>query len=370
MKKIFVITSVFLCILFFSSCSHYTKKSSDNLDNITHTISTTSNTIKFSFDKNIQIDAKISIPESLQDLKFNVVKAHRPHISEKKIKKLFTQKIDIAQQIIDDGYKSREIGNYHFTYLYGKNGEFVDISPMDIYFQIPDYEYYLNCLFTDPLFESYNLPHFSLTKELSFASRENTFQIIREYFDVLGISISDDYKAYALDHKKLQKEEKPMDTDGKILEDNKKESWTKKDDAYYFIFHQEVDDVPIRQVQYGDGFQGTGIEQTELMAVYGARGMIAFREYWGYVLEKTTEEKEIISLDRALESLQKKYEMLLTDSTLFDEIALELMPVFIKDNEYEIHPVWTFRGKLKLENGQNINTEVSFDGFSGQEIIS
>ena len=142
-----------------------------------------------------------------------------------------------------------------------------------------------------------------------------------------------------------------MDADGKILEEDKKDRWTKEDDAYYFILQQEVDGVPIRQVQYGDGFQGTGIEQTELMAVYGARGMIAFREYWGYVLEETMEEREIISLDQALESLQKKYDMLLTEeSTLFDEIALELMPVFIRDNEYEIHPVWAFRGQIQVED--------------------
>ena len=371
-----------LCIVFLlfllSACSHteqretsLSKSGVENIEGASSVSAADGENIRLSLDENTQVDAEVSIPESLQDLKMNLVKAHRPMMKEADIQMLFATEMDVDRKVMDKGYKSRELGDYDISLLYGKQGEFMEFSPTDIYFQTPDYEYYLNCLFTDPLFESYNLPHFSLSKDLSFASREDVFQSLKGYFDAFGINISDDYEAYALNHKKLQKEEQPTDSDGNIIEEYRKASWTKEDDAYYFILHQEVDGVPIRQVAYGDGFQGTGIEQTELMAVYGARGLIAFREYWGYVLEETTEEREIISLDQALESLQKKYDMLLTkDSTLFDEVALELMPVFIRDNEYEIHPVWAFRGEIKSENGPNIPIEIFFDGFSGQEIIS
>lgn len=371
-----------LCIVFLlfllSACSHteqretsLSKSGVENIEGASSVSAADGENIRLSLDENTQVDAEVSIPESLQDLKMNLVKAHRPMMKEADIQKLFATEMDVDRKVMDKGYKSRELGDYDISLYYGKQGEFMEFSPTDIYFQTPDYEYYLNCLFTDPLFESYNLPHFSLSKDLSFASREDVFQSLKGYFDAFGINISDDYEAYALNHKKLQKEEQPTDSDGNIIEEYRKASWTKEDDAYYFILHQEVDGVPIRQVAYGDGFQGTGIEQTELMAVYGARGLIAFREYWGYVLEETTEEREIISLDQALESLQKKYDMLLTkDSTLFDEVALELMPVFIRDNEYEIHPVWAFRGEIKSENGPNIPIEIFFDGFSGQEIIS
>lgn len=378
MKKSIFILSMFLCVFAVSACSQSGQREAVPSASGTEGIYTPSqdsamntDSIVLSLDENTQVNAEVSTPESLQNMKMNLVKAHRPMMKEADIQKLFATEMDVDRKVMDKGYKSRELGDYDISLLYGKQGEFMEFSPTDIYFQTPDYEYYLNCLFTDPLFESYNLPHFSLSKDLSFASREDVFQSLKGYFDALGISISDDYEAYALNHKKLQKEEQPTDSDGNIIEEYRKASWTKEDDAYYFILHQEVDGVPIRQVAYGDGFQGTGIEQTELMAVYGARGLIAFREYWGYVLEETTEEREIISLDQALESLQKKYDMLLTkDSTLFDEVALELMPVFIRDNEYEIHPVWAFRGEIKSENGPNIPIEIFFDGFSGQEIIS
>ena len=378
MKKSIFILSMFLCVFAVSACSQSGQReavpSASGTEGI-HTPSQDSamntDSIVLSLDENTQVNAEVSIPESLQNMKMNLVKAHRPTMKEEDIQKLFATEMHVDKKVMDKGYKSRELGEYDISLLYGKEGEFMEVSPTDIYFHTPEYDYYLNCLFTDPAFDDYNLSRFSLTKELPFASRENVFQIIKNYFDALGISISDDYEAYALNHKKLQKEEKPMDADGKILEEDKKDRWTKEDDAYYFILQQEVDGVPIRQVQYGDGFQGTGIEQTELMAVYGVRGMIAFREYWGYVLEETMEEREIISLDQALESLQKKYDMLLTeDSTLFDEIALELMPVFIRDNEYEIHPVWAFRGQIQVEDWGSSDIELFFDGFSGKEITS
>ena len=378
MKKSIFILSMFLCVFAVSACSQSGQReavpSASGTEGI-HTPSQDSamntDSIVLSLDENTQVNAEVSTPESLQNMKMNLVKAHRPTMKEEDIQKLFATEMHVDKKVMDKGYKSRELGEYDISLLYGKEGEFMEVSPTDIYFHTPGYDYYLNCLFTDPAFDDYNLSRFSLTKELPFAPRENVFQIIKNYFDALGISISDDYEAYALNHKKLQKEEKPMDADGKILNEDKKNCWTKEDDAYYFILQQEVDGVPIRQVQYGDGFQGTGIEQTELMAVYGARGMIAFREYWGYVLEETTEEREIISLDRALESLQKKYDMLLTkDSTLFDEVALELMPVFIRDNEYEIHPVWAFRGQIQVEDWGSSDIELFFDGFSGKEITS
>lgn len=378
MKKSIFILSMFLCVFAVSACSQSGQReavpSASGTEGI-HTPSQDSamntDSIVLSLDENTQVNAEVSTPESLQNMKMNLVKAHRPTMKEADIRKLFATEMDVDRKVRDKGYKSRELGDYDISLLYGKQGEFMEISPTDIYFQIPDYEYYLNCLFTDPLFESYNLPHFSLSKELPFASREDVFQIIKNYFDTIDVSISENYEAYALNHKKLQKEEQPTDAEGNVVEEYRKASWTKEDDAYYFILHQEVDGVPIRQVQYGDGFQGTGIEQTELMAVYGARGMIAFREYWGYVLEETMEEREIISLDQALESLQKKYDMLLTkDSTLFDEVALELMPVFIRDNEYEIHPVWAFRGQIQVEDWGSSDIELFFDGFSGKEITS
>lgn len=226
MKKSIFILSMFLCVFAVSACSQSGQReavpSASGTEGI-HTPSQDSamntDSIVLSLDENTQVNAEASTPESLQNMKMNLVKAHRPTMKEEDIQKLFATEMHVDKKVMDKGYKSRELGEYDISLLYGKEGEFMEVSPTDIYFQIPDYEYYLNCLFTDPLFESYNLPHFSLSKNLSFASREDVFQILKGYFDAFGINISDDYEAYALNHKKLQKEEQPTDSDGNIIEE-------------------------------------------------------------------------------------------------------------------------------------------------------
>lgn len=57
------------------------------------------------------------------------------------------------------------------------------------------------------------------------------------------------------------------------------------------------------------------------------------------------------------------------DEILFDAVYLELLPVFIKDNEYEIHPIWRFHGKIEIEHMGSSDMDVCFDEFNGQEIV-
>ena len=135
-------------------------------------------------------------------------------------------------------------------------------------------------------------------------------------------------------HKTLQKEENPVDSDGNVIEQAKKDKWTDEDDAYYFILHQEINGVPVEQLSYGDGYEGTGIEATELSAIYGTKGWISFIEDWGYCLEETETEQDILSVKDALDSFRKKCDMLLLDQKwTIRDISLKLLPVFIKDNE-------------------------------------
>ena len=73
-----------------------------------------------------------------------------------------------------------------------------------------------------------------------------------------------------------------MDSNGNIHTENEKKSWKEDDDAYYFILHQEINGVPIEQSGYGDGYTGTGVEETKLEVIYGKKGWISFEEQWGF----------------------------------------------------------------------------------------
>ena len=232
-------------------------------------------------------------------------------------------------------------------------------------------EYYLNCLFTDPQFEDYNLDRYPQSEELSFAKKEKVFQKIKKVFDTLNIPISEDYTSYSLNHKQLKKEEKAMDSNGNIHTENEKKSWKEDDDAYYFILHQEINGVPIEQSGYGDGYTGTGVEETKLEVIYGKKGWISFEEQWGYSLEQTDTVWNIIPVKKALEYFQKKCDMLvLNEKWNISEISLKLLPVFKKNNDYEIRPVWFFEGDSLDQDKKEHKITIIFDAITGKEITT
>ncbi|MDO4554689.1 MAG: hypothetical protein Q4B70_06065 [Lachnospiraceae bacterium] len=328
-----------------------------------------SNRVKMKIDDFVNLDVVPEVPEELKSLKMKKVNAHRPELDVDILKEIFLHN-QVKKKEVDKGYKSREIGDYTIDSYYGKQNEILSCGWSNIHFSGVTMDYYYNTLHTDPQFDTYNLDKFSLTENLPFAKREEVFQTVKSIFEKVDIPISDEYEAYALDHDTLKKEDNPIDVDGNVLKEARKSEWTKEDDAYFFFLHQEVEGVPIRQIQYGDGYHGIGVDQTELSAIYGAQGWISFVSYWGYSLEETSEDISIISVDDALKSLQKKCDMLVTnDKWDLDELDLELMPVFIKDNDYEIRPVWSFKGEAVAEDGLQYDLEILFDGISGKEII-
>ena len=226
-----------------------------------------------------------------------------------------------------------------------------------------------NCLFEDERFDSYNLDKYSLDKELSFGSRDEIFKWIKKTFkDAVGIDVSDNYKAYALDHKTLYQEQNAhLD----LIEEggSATDQWSEEDDAYYFVLCQDVDGVPIYQEEYGDIFEGIGVDYTRLTVLYNKNGWLDFRAERGYCIEKTEEEQKIISLEQALESLNRKFELNVDQGEEWNinHISLQLVPVHINGNNYEIKPVWMFQG---------INPKIMFgffnimiDAVSGKEIV-
>lgn len=84
--------------------------------------------------------------------------------------------------------------------------------------------------------------------------------------------------------------------------------------------------------------------------------------------EETTEEQTILNINEALNCLKRKYELIASlESCTFTEMNLELAPVFIKDNNYEIRPIWSF--KKSQDSSSSSDTEVIFDGITGKELI-
>lgn len=380
MKKTLSIISILCFTLIFTGCSTNSdstaEQTTDKSTVLSSKISPNQNysdgdSIQIQINDNVKIDANLTVPDALQPMEMKKVKAHRPNLDEEKIKKLFIDTNHIKSREVYDGFKCREFGQYAIVNYTGKQGEQLFYEPSNVEYSHPNIDYILNCLFTDPQFSSYNLDLYSQTENLSFASKKEIFHKVKMMFASLDVPVSEQYTCYALNHETLQKEEKPMDSAGNRVEKAKKQKWTKEDDAYYFVLHQEINGIPITQLPYGDGYEGTGIELTELSAIYGKRGWISFTENWGYNLEETEEKQKILSAEEILHSFQKKCDMLLLDQHwVIQDISLQLLPVFIKDNDYEIHPVWFFEGSATDKDQIERPLTILFDGITGKEITT
>ena len=373
MKKFLLTLSLCIPLTFLCSCSLFSssnnKSSSSTQIDFNKNIDTKNNSVKLNLNKSVTVDAKLNIPKQLSSFKMNKVKAHRPLIDSEKAKDFFFKKGTHLTKQLDKGYSSREIGDYDIDLYYNADDSVLSCEKMDIIYTDFNIDSILKCVYTNPEIDSYNLDKYSLTDNLPFASREEVFQKIKNAYKTLSnVQISDDYQVYALDYKTLNKEEVPTDVYGDIQESERKQNWSHDDDTYYFILHQSINNVPIRQQGYGDGYDGTGVDDTSLEVYYSKNGWISFDERWAYIFEETTEEQTILNINEALNCLKRKYELIASlESCTFTEMNLELAPVFIKDNNYEIRPIWSF--KKSQDSSSSSDTEVIFDGITGKELI-
>ena len=62
--------------------------------------------------------------------------------------------------------------------------------------------------------------------------------------------------------------------------------------------------------------------------------------------------------------------LLLDQKWTIRDISLKLLPVFIKDNEYEIRPVWFFEGTSTDKDQYERTLMILFDGITGKEITT
>lgn len=372
MKKFLLISILCIPLILLCSYSFFSspdnKKSASSQTDFSKSVDFDRHSVKLALNKSVTVDAKLNIPKQLSSFQMNKVNAHRPLIDSKTAKNFFFKKGTHLTKQLDKGYSSREIGNYDIDLYYNADDSVLSCEKMNIIYSDFAIDSILKCVYSNPELDSYNLDKYSLTDNLPFASREDVFQKIKEAYKTLGnIQISDDYQAYALDYKTLKKEEIPADVYGDIQESERKLDWSHDDDTYYFILHQDVNNVPIRQQGYGDGYDGTGVEDTVLEVYYNKNGWVTFDERWGYILEETKEKQDILTVNDALNSLKHKYDLNASpDSYTFTEMNLELAPVFIKDNNYEIRPVWSFKGQTSSSSSE---IEVLFDGTTGKELI-
>lgn len=328
------------------------------------TVEETSQHINLELD-NLHIDADYEIPDVYKDLKMNRIEAHLPEIDYEKCIEAFGIDLTGTKKEVEKGFTSGNIGKFDVISYQDPDPNdsnytsYVEFNPFGSYGVRAGLQFdkIISCVWDNKYMDTYNLDQFSTSTEWPFLSRDELFFRTKEALqEGLGITISDSYEGYALDYQTMKKEqEENPDLMGPVRDD-----WSEDDNTYFFRLYQEVDGLPISQIGY------EYIENTRLAVWYDKDGYIAYDADNVYIINKTQEKQAIIPIDKAIDNLKKQY-VPKTDSTIkinIDEIRLELMPVHIKDKEFEIRPVWSFYGMME---GYSFGyVEVLIDGITGE----
>jgi hypothetical protein len=221
----------------------------------------------------------------------------------------------------------------------------------------------------DPEDERYNANLYSTEEQLSFMTREESFQIIDKALKEMDIEFEYDYTGYALDYNCMQSQEYHEDMDGNIDRANYKNQWSISDEGYYFCINQIYRGLPLYHV-YCEIFSDVADVNAPVQAFISKDGI----EYLN--IEKVFEIADegmavsLVPMEAIAETVANKYNQILGSST-YEMTEAELcyyVDLSSGTGVYDVKPVWIVKGIEKSEQNEQ-GIQVIIDAQTAKEII-
>lgn len=218
-----------------------------------------------------------------------------------------------------------------------------------------------------------NANKYSLVKNLPFATREEAFKNISSTMASVGFDIGTNYKAYALDHETLKKEEFAMDIDGSDDLDSHKASWSKEDDCYYFFIRPTFNDIPCLY-QFTKG-KVSKFKLQDLMApiqvIYTKAGIQFFYIDGIFSMTSAGEKVPLVPFDTIAERVAKIYSNILGGSTykVTKATLVYRIDTTKTTDSFPVSLAWALNIEESGNNLYESNTEMLVDAVTGKEIL-
>ena len=347
----------------------------------------------------VKIDADVFIPANMDHSNLKTYQGEMLHLDMEIIKEdLFGADAEVTEtrqetkesRFPDEDYVLWESADG--SYLAGK-GDMISFSSS----KVPNVEQYL-CLEPDAF--EYNGDAFLSGKNLSFATEQESFTKLRELLDKLGVSISDDYLCYTIDHDTLIKEadiyrsklvENARETEARnedgtaITEDDilahlSEPNYTEEDDCYYFKLFASADGYPVTRIENGIFSNGGWTPGSIANAIVSQDGVVQLYLYGIYESSETINQGPGLSLNDAVAALDEKYNSIILDGEyMVQEIAFEYVPISHGDVlSVELTPAWRFLIKHSLKFAGKMDNQVytvdqyeyiMLNALTGEEIL-
>ncbi len=251
----------------------------------------------------------------------------------------------------------------------GENGVFV-FSSLVVYLELAVHD-----SASDPF---YNIDVYADKPPHSFATPEIVFAQLKESFAAMGVTLSDRYTCYTLDHQTMQQQaEHCFNETPEGFRPEKLRPFTADDDSYYIYLYTDIDNIPLTAISHGtvDDYSFVPCEQPR--ATVSADGIVSLFFMPPYRQESALETAPIISAQAALSKVVDKYNTLVDKRPWFvDKIRLEYVPQRVKGDldKVTLVPAWviTYRDETGLDNDgePSYNTEhISINAHTGAELL-
>ncbi len=225
-------------------------------------------------------------------------------------------------------------------------------------------QYYLNIGVQDPD----NQGKFA-QDEVSFKSSGECIAEIKSTIEELGYHSEDFlFGCYPLSFQTMRELEEESIQDSYLKEEQRKESWSQEDDAYFIYAYQQNEGIPVfhEQMSIAKSMAFDTPDNAPLQAIYSARGIEYLTINSVYKFHNGEDLVSLKPFEDIAAVLEEKFENILDDASYEVTRAKFYERVYLNEaQKYETEPVWYFE---VTENGAG-KSVVLINAETGKEIF-
>lgn len=293
-------------------------------------------------DDKLEFDVEVICREGIAAEGVSMATASIMSLDQQKIYQYFMGESDNVKKEVIDNYKGIDGQISVLTSYTDDNGCELWTADKEGAYTKPLFDYIQNCFFIDKYSDNYNEELYSRTSDLSFMSREEAWENLKNNMKEMNLDVSGirEKAVYSLDVDTLQKEETCIDLDGNVVEKEMNPNWTKEDEGYYYFLTQEFEGLPVYE-EYGVGM-GEGQIDISPLVVYQTKDGICYYNISGcYTFQKQEGVYQLASFNTIMDTLEEKYTGTVNTNPLkVEKAVLYEYPIHEEGNTYTLFPVW------------------------------
>ena len=347
-------------VLLLGGCTGRPRQAEDVIQEICEFLEHYENTIeKVTFDAGLEIADGVQ----LENLKAGRVQLQLPDVET--VKAVFLDGLEekkIKEKVEEKGGEG-EPGYFHLL-----TEDFYNLSAGgSVVYNTPDAYYYRAAIHYD---DRDNLPEEYVGKEdLDGMSANEALDAVRETLQKIGITTEGCLvSSFTLPHTLMEEKEVWEDHTGNITSEYYRESWTREDDAYYYVMHQTWQGLPVYHKYV---FPDNNDMNAPIRVLWSRRGLEDLQVDYYFRFEAEEETLQLKDFSQITATVADKYNAILNevDYLVMDATLYQTVVQGEKERDYFTIPAWLFHVTEKSDEGEYTITML-VDAVSGKEIVA